>query len=122
MGYLKIPNLYQKFDLFECFCLEKIHGCVRKGTLVRLSNGLNKPIEEIKKGEEILSFDTKKRCFTTTLVDCLIIQEKTESLKWVEILLEDGRNLICTEDHPLLTTRGWIEAVNLTVLDDIIVI
>jgi hypothetical protein len=37
-----------------------------------------------------------------------------------EIEMEDGSIVKCTENHPFLTKRGWVEAKDLTESDDII--
>lgn len=40
----------------------------------------------------------------------------------IELELEDGRILSCTEDHLVKTrNRGWVEAINLNFLDDVII-
>ena len=38
----------------------------------------------------------------------------------IKIIMEDGRTLRCSEDHPILTRRGWIEAQFLKETDFII--
>lgn len=38
----------------------------------------------------------------------------------VEITLANGRNIAVTENHPILTSRGWVAANLLTELDDVI--
>lgn len=38
----------------------------------------------------------------------------------VELTFDDGRTLICTPDHQILTNRGYVEAQDLTEDDEII--
>lgn len=124
MAYAHIDNLYkdQTILLFrECFALEKIHGCVKKGTLILMADGSKLPIEDIKPKDKVLSYDTKKRKFVPTMVEALVIQERDLRLGWMEVTIQDGRSIVCTTDHPFLTrNRGWVVASELTVEDDIL--
>jgi hypothetical protein len=123
MGYRHIENLYKNKMILmfkECYAMEKIHGCLKKGTLIKLSAGEERPIEKIKAGDCVVSFEEKTKNFVKAEVAKVIIQEKTISLPWLELLLENGRTLVCTEDHKLLTSRGWVEAKDLTLSDDIV--
>jgi hypothetical protein len=62
MAYLHIDNLWkptaQSIFLFrEVYALEKIHGCLKKGTKISLANGEEIPIEEIEQGDVIITYD-----------------------------------------------------------------
>jgi hypothetical protein len=49
--------------------------------------------------------------------DCRMTQEKAEVY---EIEVEDGRIIRCTDEHPILTQRGYVMVKDLTVSDCII--
>ena len=124
MSYLHIDNLYKAQEIFlfrRCYAMEKIHGCLKKGTLVSMANGTKVPIEQIKRKDNVLSYNFKKQEFAPAVVEGLVIQERDVRLGWMEVTLQDGRSVICTEDHPFFTrNRGWIAAVALTMADDIL--
>jgi len=121
---MHINNLYKEQTILlfkECWALEKIHGCVQKGTKISLANGSEIPVEEISIGDVILTFDENKKEFITSVVKNVIIQEKTEKLRWLKLTLKNGRILTCTEDHPILTkNRNWVNALDLDENDEII--
>ena len=115
MSYQHILNLYkdQTILLFkECFAMEKIHGCVKKGTLVRMADGTEVPVERVKHGDRVLSYNADKQKFVTAMVEDLVVQERDVRLGWMEVTLLDGRSVTCTEDHPFFTgNRGWVAAL-----------
>ncbi len=101
--------------------MEKIHGCVKKGTKVLLSNHTEKPVEKMEKGDEVFAFDETQGKFIPAKVKDVIIQESDARLGWMEVTMGNGRVIICTVDHPFLTTnRGWVVAEELTMNDDLV--
>lgn len=105
----------------ECFALEKIHGCVRYGTKISLPNGEEVEIQKLKTGDIVLSFDEVKKEFKNSKILSVIKQEITNKLKWVALTFETGKTLVCTEDHPILTSnRGWVNSIDLSSDDEII--
>jgi hypothetical protein len=117
MAYAKIPNLYKSQDILlfkEAWALEKIHGCLREDSLVSMADGSLKPISAIREKEQIVSFDEKNNSFVHALVQDVIVQDVTDQLGWYELEFENGKKLVCTEDHPILTTKGWVQAKDLT--------
>ncbi len=123
MGYLHIDNLYknQTILLFkEAYCMEKIHGCLRSDSIINMSDGSTKAIKDIKKGDMVRSYDEANKVFVDKKVKGIVIQEITEHLNWHKLTLDNGSEIICTEDHPILTTIGWVEAKNINSNHDII--
>lgn len=96
----------------------KIHGCVHESTLVSLANGSQKRIKDIHNGEVILSYNTETSEIETDIVTNVIFAELEK--EWCELVFDTGTTLKCTFDHPVLTSRGYIKAIDLTE-DDIIV-
>ena len=124
MSYMKIKNLYADqriLMLKECLALEKIHGCVKMGTMITLANGESVAIENLSEGVNILSYDINSREFVVSEVEKVFIKPATEDIDWFELIFDSGNMLICTEDHPILTSnRGWVEAKELTESDNIV--
>ena len=90
----------------------KIHGCVHKDTLVRLSNGSQEKICDIIPGTSILSYNE-----TTGLTEFDVVTEvisQNLDKPWIKLEFDNGTHLKCTTDHPILTTEGWVIAENLT--------
>lgn len=117
MGYLKINNLYKEQTILlfkECYALEKIHGCLHADSLINMSDGTLKKIKNINKGDIVRSYDEEKQEFVNKEVNVVIIQEVTDFLNWHKITFDNDVEIICTEDHPILTTVGWIQAKDLT--------
>ena len=105
----------------EVVATEKIHGCLRHDSEVMLANGEEIPISEILPDDMVLSFDVDNKSFCEKKVLNVIMQEVTDELDWYCLKFDNGRELICTEDHPVLTkNRGWTTAKELTENDEII--
>lgn len=93
---------------------EKIHGCLHKDSLisVRMGSGdiAEMPISHIKIGDIVVSHDGNK--YVEDEVTNVIVQKHTS--KWLKLEFDNGRSLVCTEHHQILTTDGWVEAKSLT--------
>jgi len=98
----------------EVVITEKIHGCFREDSLVTMSDGTQKPIKDIVVGEKVKTYDVDKGLFTHSDVEGVLVQDETDQLDWFELEFDNGQTLVCTEDHPVLTTDGWIKARDLT--------
>lgn len=124
MGYAHINNAYRDSRILmfkECWAMEKVHGCVKKGTKVLLSDHTEKSVEDIVTGDMVFSFDDKLGKFVLAPVKAVIVQEADPRLGWMEITLDNSRSIVCTVDHPFLTTnRGWVAAEDLTLEDNLV--
>lgn len=67
---------------------------------------------------KVISYDEEKKEFTTGLGHTPRIGNIT-NIEF-EIEMEDGSIIKCTENHPFLTKRGWVEAKDLLDSDEII--
>jgi RNA ligase (TIGR02306 family) len=97
---------------------EKIHGCVHEDTLVSTPDGDIK-IKDIKSGQNIISYDIENDTYTKDVV----LATKFERLEksWLKLHFDNGKELICTVDHPILTkNRGYVSAGELTEKDDVV--
>ena len=78
--------------------------CFVAGTKILMSDNSTKNIEEIKRGDKILTFNklTNKKEVATV--------EETASVKHnnlVTYTFEGGKTITATDDHPFMTKRGW---------------
>ena len=62
-------------------------------------------IEELKVGDVVISGTGEARTILHT------IEKETDEI--IQITLEDGEVIECTPDHEILTSRGWIEAMEI---------
>lgn len=77
------------------------HTCFPAGQLIDTPSG-PRAIESIRRGDEIVSHIGIARADT----DAVITGEKPV----FEVEFEDGRVIVCTAEHPLLSSDGWINA------------
>ena len=92
--------------------------CVAEGTPVDMADGTSVPIEAVVVGAAVRSFDRARGGLTDKAVDARYVKGVKEC---VELLFEDGRQLVCTPDHRILTARGWVEARDVQLEQDLVV-
>lgn len=85
-------------------------------TIIQTSSG-NKFAKELVVGDIILGWDEKESKIVTTEIIAIDYPEVTEE---IEIELEDGKTLICSPEHPIMTQRGWVMAGELTQDDEVL--
>lgn len=81
--------------------------CFPSGTQVDTPSG-RRPIESLKVGDLVLNALGFGRITQT---------HRRYSNRLVRIRISDGRKIDCTPEHPILTNRGWIKAIDLKTLD-----
>jgi len=103
-------------------CVDGVAGaskCIVEGTLITLSDGTSKPIELLMEGDSIFGWDDDG--FSTSLIQNLQDNGQRDT---IQIIMIDGRTLVCTEDHLILVcsndTIVWKEAGQLSSQDTII--
>lgn len=80
--------------------------CFVKGTMVSMADGSLKPIEQIKKGDNIYYFDGQSLASAS-------VEEiaKVKHSRFVVYSLENGNTVTCTPDHPVMcVNKGWVSA------------
>ncbi len=92
--------------------------CLPPDSLISTPTGL-KRIDEIEDGDEIIALDNSNNDLqlVSTHVGHVFDRESEE----VIVLEVDGGRLELTPEHPVMTkNRGWVEAVNLTLDDEVL--
>lgn len=79
--------------------------CVDAETEITMANGTTKKAKDVQIGDEVMSFNELTKTFEKTTIEATITPYRS---RIVEITLEDGTTLKITDDHPMLSTRGWI--------------
>lgn len=96
-------------------CLdENTNILLEDGTFISLKDwSQNYPDVKFK----VVSYDEESKQFTTGIGHSPRIGSVTD-IEY-EIEMEDGSVIKCTDNHPFLTQRGWVEAKDLLISDDI---
>lgn len=87
-----------------------IGKCFGPGTLIRMADGSQKPIEDVKTLDEVLTAEGNVKPVLLTMV-------RRHLGEMIKICVWGHRNLRCTPEHPILTQRGYVEAQALTTDD-----
>ncbi|HEY1873700.1 MAG TPA: aconitate hydratase AcnA, partial [Steroidobacteraceae bacterium] len=93
------------FDLVGYGCTT----CLAAGTPVLLANGTSRRIEQLPAAGGVrLSGPTAERRLAMATQTEMMVQGEREC---VSLVLQDGRRLVCTDDHKILCADGrWVEA------------
>lgn len=92
---------------------EMERDCVWENTTISLKCGLSIRIKELEKNDiEVLGWDVH----TNGMIPCTQIGFLEKGVKeCVRVTLQDGRSIICTPEHPILTSLSeWIPAERLS--------
>lgn len=79
--------------------------CVDGETEITMANGTTKKAKDVQIGDEVMSFNELTKTFEKTTIEATITPYRS---RIIEITFEDGTILKITDDHPMLSTRGWI--------------
>jgi hypothetical protein len=98
-------------------------GCLEGNTLIFTNEGYKKIKYFDKDKDKILSFDKKTKKFEWENAELLKYPLEKEDMLKIE--LDDGRELILTKEHPLLSSYGkytyWRKAEELKISDKIVI-
>ena len=90
----------------------KVDGCVHGDTLVQTKNGAKK-ISELTNEDYVKGFNIHTLKYEYS--KCTLPRFSKGVKKWVKVLLENGSEVVCTEDHPFLCEDyEYVEARILT--------
>jgi RNA ligase (TIGR02306 family) len=102
------PDIFQEGELISI--TEKVHGCLQEDTLISLENNIKKKIKDIVIGDAVISHNgtsINKSIVTNTFCN------KDINIDWYKLEFENGKHIICTFNHPILTTVGYVPACEL---------
>jgi aconitase A len=105
------------FDLVGYGCTT----CIAAGTPVLLADGTSRRIESLPKegGARVLGPNAERRLATAQQTGLMPQGEK----ECISLVLQDGRTLVCTGDHRIMTADGsWVRADQLRIGMDRVVI
>lgn len=94
-----------------------IFQCVDEHTKVLMHDGSNVEIKDVITGDRVVTYDEIHNCVTSSVVTQTYDQGEKEC---IELEFDNGKKLVCTVDHPILTHRGWIQAGKLTDQDEVV--
>jgi aconitase A len=95
--------------------------CIAEGTPVLLANGTSRRIEQMPGAGGALLFGPTSQSQLTLAVQAEMIPQGVRDC--VELILQDGRTLVCTPDHELLCADGrWMRADQLVPGQDRVVV
>ena len=84
------------------------YQCLDPDELVLMGDGTKKSIKDIKVGDQVISVDPITCIQTTTKVINHYVKKTDKPM--IKVITESGRTITCTNDHPLLTSKGWRQA------------
>lgn len=93
--------------------------CFVADTLILMSDNSYVSIQDIKEGNEVLSYDMSKNCFYPTIVKKLIIKENIHTIAVIKF--ENGEELTMNEYHPILTNHGWHSLTRYNNYDELVI-
>jgi hypothetical protein len=98
-----------------------VDECIRRNTLICLKNGKIKPIQDIKIGDMVKSYNTtsKKIEYKKVLNTWKNLQKSNSCSYFIEIKLEDNSIIHLTPNHKVYTQRGYIRADKVRETDDV---
>ena len=99
-------------------CLYSCLYCLPPKTPILMMDGRYKNIEKLIVGDKVVSYNEINRDWETSTVEKVMSRNSPKEL--ISIELESGNTLNLTEEHPVYTKRGWVEAGQLLATDEIL--
>jgi radical SAM superfamily enzyme YgiQ (UPF0313 family) len=91
-------------------CPYKCTFCLREGTVIVTAKGKNKKIEELVEGDHLLAWDEQKKDIAKTTISQTASRTVDRLLR---ITMGSGELIEVTDEHPIYTERGWVDAGNI---------
>ena len=86
-------------------CSHRCIYCVSGDTLILMSNGTNIPIKDINIGDKIIGVQQQGRY--RKYIKSKVLNHWKTTKPAINIVMENGTQVICSPDHRWLTNRGW---------------
>jgi DNA-directed RNA polymerase II subunit RPB2 len=87
------------------------YQCLDENEEIFMGDGTLKRIGDVRVGDEVITVDPKTCEQSITKVINQYVKDTEKNI--VKIKTISGRELVCTDDHPILTYNGWRKAGNL---------
>ena len=87
------------------------YQCLGVDEKVRMADGTEKRVADVKVGDEVITFNPTTLETTTTHVMYQYVRDTDKRIYRVEV--SGGRKIIATEDHYFMTNRGWVQVKDL---------
>lgn len=123
-------DTFQSYDLqqqlssegFECSILsvdrvDSDNICLTGDSLIRTTEG-NIPIKDLDPSYKVLAYDIKNDRIVPVQISNWIETKIVD--EYIDIETEDGSKIECTENHLILTERGYVKAIDLLESDRIV--
>lgn len=111
----------QKPGMFLTFQATIIDECCPLDTKIKMADGSEKPIREIKEGDLVMTVNDETFKQEPKQVESVYVNPRPKE-ELLELELEDGRTIRVTANHKLLTSnRGYVRADDIDCDDDIII-
>ena len=91
-------------------------GCLLADTKIQMADGTLKNIQDVIKGDFVRTLEGEKEVLAAWNPDTL----DDGNPECIRVEFDDGYSVVCSENHPFLTTRGWVKACELTGNEDIV--
>lgn len=120
-GHYNSPRISSEFmDCSMPMTFDHYSHCHPEGTLITMADGSQKPIEELVKRDNILSYSIdKKQLKDSEVIECF--KRQVEDLIVIETV--NGHTLELTGDHPVFVkSKGWVRAKDLMPDDTVLVL
>lgn len=79
--------------------------CFVAGTIIKLSDGGHKNIEDIQSGDIVCTYDFESEKMTENVVNAVFSKKVNQTVKYV---FDNGDEIECTLDHPIyVNSKGW---------------
>lgn len=92
------------------------YQCLWEEEPVLMGDGTKKKIKDIKIGDEVMTFNPNT--FEIMKTNVINAYTKETDKKIVKIKTITGEKIVVTEDHKMMTNRGWVEARDLDLVKD----
>ena len=98
------------------------YQCLWSEHKIVMADGTHKKICDVSVGDKVLSVDPKSHKISKCVVVNQFVKEKDASKIFIKVETINGKWLMCTDDHPILTEKGWKIAKDLKKKDKIVCI
>jgi isoleucyl-tRNA synthetase len=115
-----IKDIFPRYKTQTGFHVDRVFGydCIAEGTLINLKDGTSIPIEKFNDYScQVETYNLKDNGFTFGMKSNYFNKGKKIC---IELTFLDNTKLVCTPDHQIYTTTGWVAAKDINTTMDII--